>query len=354
MVLSPLAWVATAVAAASDSTSSNGVSTTSAAGPAVPMDFPADGIELKTLVDIVTKRLKIPILYDEQINSKRVFIRVPVDVPEGALLGVLQSALRMKQLALVDAEQPGWMQIVSLQNLATVARAGGGVASGISSAVPSDGNRDSGGPLIQVFSLRRADPARVAETVRPYLSQPGGNVQPAVGQKVIIVTDYPNVIRRIGQIIQLLDGDAAGVEVRFVALKQAEVAQVVTTVTQLLAAKENAQGGGMAAGSPASGGGVYLAADDRSNQVIVTAPTARMSEVIALIDGLDKPLDLVTKVYKLKTLSPDRLDRLIKNLLGTSAKRAYESTTDRESNSLVVSATASFTLAWMHWSKNST
>ena len=85
---------------------------------AVPMDFPAEGVELRTLADIVTKRLKIPILYDDSINNKKVIIRVPMDVPESALLGVLQSALRMKQLALVDADLPGWKQIVPAANLA--------------------------------------------------------------------------------------------------------------------------------------------------------------------------------------------------------------------------------------------
>src|SRR5882724_6036098 len=92
---------------------------------AVTMDFPAEGVELRTLADIVTKRLKIPILYDDTINAKKVIIRVPVDVPESALLGVLQSALRMKQMALVDAELPGWKQIVSATNLAAVAKPAG-------------------------------------------------------------------------------------------------------------------------------------------------------------------------------------------------------------------------------------
>src|SRR5205085_10510110 len=88
----------------------------------VTMDFPADGVELRVLADIVTKRLKIPIIYDDTINNKKVIVHVPRDVPESALLGILQSALRMKQMVLVDAEQPGWKQIVSAQNLAAVAK----------------------------------------------------------------------------------------------------------------------------------------------------------------------------------------------------------------------------------------
>src|SRR5258707_504134 len=54
--------------------------------PAVAMDFPAEGIDLKALVDIVTKRLHIPIIYDDAILNKKVIVRVPVNVPESALL----------------------------------------------------------------------------------------------------------------------------------------------------------------------------------------------------------------------------------------------------------------------------
>src|SRR3954463_7276612 len=109
------------------------------------MDFPAEGVELRTLADIVTKRLKIPILYDDSINAKKVIIRVPVDVPESALLGVLQSALRMKQMALVDADLPGWKQIVPATNLAAVARPAG-AAGGL-----------WGVPLPEVFNPHQTD-----------------------------------------------------------------------------------------------------------------------------------------------------------------------------------------------------
>src|SRR5207237_2112865 len=49
---------------------------------------------------------------------------------------------------------------------------------------------------------------------------------------------------------------------------------------------------------------------------------------------------LSNKVYRLKSISPERIDKLVKNLLGTNAaKRTYQGTIDRESQSLVVSAT---------------
>ena len=137
-------------------------------GPLVAMDFPDDGIDLALLADLVTRRLHVPILYDDQlVRGKKVVVRVPTKVPESALLGILQSALRLKQLALVDAEQPGWKQIVPAASLAAVARPVGG-------ANPGDG------PIAQAFLLEHADPGKLVELVRPFLTQPGGYVQAEV------------------------------------------------------------------------------------------------------------------------------------------------------------------------------
>ena len=291
-------------------------------GAPVSMEFPADGIELKTLVDIVTKRLHIPILYDETVNNKRIMVRVPVSVPESALLGVLQSALRMKQMALVDAEQPGWKQIVPVLNLAAVAKP---LAVG---AVPTD----PGTAITQVLPLRHTDPARLIEAIRPLLTAPGGNVQALTGQKALIVSDYPSVIKRVGEMIALLDAEGASVEVQFVPLKQAEATAIAPIATALITTKDTYQFG-------AGATGILLSPDDRLNQLVVIAPADRMKEIVSLIHGLDRPIDLPTKVYHFKSIVPERVDKLMKNQLGASAKRTYQATVDRESQSLIVSAT---------------
>lgn len=208
------------------------------------MDFPAEGIELSVLADIVTQRLHIPIVYDEQIQGKKVIIRVPMKVPEDALLGILQTALRLKQMALIDAEQPGWKQIVPAPTLAAVAKAAGGA--------------DNTGPLAQVFILEHADPKKIEEIVKPFLTQPGGYVQVLPGQSAIIIGDYAGAIQRIEPLIKKLD----------------------------------------------------------------TAPATQ------------------TRVYRLKAIAPDRVDSLVKAMLGEStAQREYQSAVDRDSQTLVVSAT---------------
>lgn len=290
-------------------------------GALVAMEFPAEGIELKTLVDIVTKRLHIPILYDESINGKRIVLRVPVNVPESSLLSVLQSAMRMKQMALIDADQPGWKQVVAAPNLAAVAKP---TAIG---AVPEPGMA-----ITQVLTLRHTDPARLIEAIRPLLTIPGGNAQVLSGQRALIVSDYPTVMKRIAEMIALLDTEGAAAAVQFVPLKQAEATAIAPIATALITTKDTYQFG-------AAGTGILLSPDDRVNQLVVVAPADRMKEIVALIQGLDQPIDLPTKVYHFKSISPERIDKLMKNLLGgTAAKRSYQASVDRESQSLIVSA----------------
>ena len=42
--------------------------------------------------------------FDEQVADKRISVRAPQAIPRESLLGVLESALKMKGLALIDAE----------------------------------------------------------------------------------------------------------------------------------------------------------------------------------------------------------------------------------------------------------
>jgi len=286
----------------------------------IELQFPDDGIDLSLLADIVTRRLHIPILYDEQLRGKKVIIRASGKVPESALLGILQSALRMKQLALVDAEQAGWKQIVSAPSLATVAKSG--KAEGADS------------PVAQIFVLDHADPTKLAELIRPFLSQPGGYVQAEAGQKVLIIADYPGVVRRVAQIVQELDAEAPKLETRFVELQQAEASAVVASALQLISNRDNYQWGNGA------GSGIFLTASEQANEVVVIAPPGRIDEVLALIAGLDKAPQLVTHVYRLKAVTPDRVDQLIHSLIDPALlKRGYQAGIDRDSQMLVVSAT---------------
>jgi type II secretory pathway component GspD/PulD (secretin) len=78
----------------------------------VQLAFP-DNIEVSTLVDYVSKRLGMNIIFqDDSLSKRRVRLLSPTRIPKDSLLGVLQMVLKISGLAMVDAEQPGWKKIV--------------------------------------------------------------------------------------------------------------------------------------------------------------------------------------------------------------------------------------------------
>jgi type II secretory pathway component GspD/PulD (secretin) len=142
------------------------------------------------------------------------------------------------------------------------------------------------------------------------------------------------VIRRVEGLVHKLDVEAPPVEVRFIPVHEAEATQLVTAVTQLINNRESYQWGSTA------GSGISLTADERTNQIVVIAPPQRMAEVTSLIEGLDSSPGLLTRVYRLKSVSPDRIDRLVKTLLDASTlKRGYQASAESDSQLFVVSAT---------------
>ena len=103
----------------------------------VELNFPPQ-VELRLLIDYVGERVGLNILYDESVGAKAVTLRVSGGVPVSSLLPILESALRMKGMALVDAEVPGapgskggdWKRVVVASNLLEVSgglRVGDGV-----------------------------------------------------------------------------------------------------------------------------------------------------------------------------------------------------------------------------------
>jgi type II secretory pathway component GspD/PulD (secretin) len=85
----------------------------------IRLSFP-ENTEIKVLIDYVSQRLGMNILYDEAVGKKRITIQSPAEVPKDSLLGLLKSVLKMNGLILAEADQKGWMKIVPGQDLTAV------------------------------------------------------------------------------------------------------------------------------------------------------------------------------------------------------------------------------------------
>ena len=127
------------------------------------------------------KRLKWNFLYDAKIGDRPINVKAPSEVPADALPALLSSVLRMENLALVDADVPGWKRIVDSGAMLGFATPGDAEA-----ILKRDGPAT---PVTRAFVLKHLDVSQAATIIRPFLTKSGSNVLAVPNGKAIIVTD---------------------------------------------------------------------------------------------------------------------------------------------------------------------
>jgi general secretion pathway protein D len=238
----------------------------------VSLNLP-DNAPLKVLLEYVSQEFGINILYDETVASQRVTVKAPVRVPKRAVPMLLDGALKMKGLALVDAEQPGWKRVVPLMQAAK------------SGAIGAPAEDAGTAVLTQVFPLRYADAGVVDANLKPFLTANAASSFAVPEQGLLVVTDYTSNLRRVAELIKSVDQPAQAAEVKFFPVKHADAARLTQQLEQILKARLRAEGGEKAASS------VEVGYDARTSQVAVIGPKESMAgtgEIVASLD-LDVP-----------------------------------------------------------------
>ena len=292
----------------------------------VQLNFPSS-IEIKALIDYVSARLNINILYDEADGKKRVTLVSPASIPKGSLLGLLQGVLKMADLALVDGDQPGWKRIVPAKDLLAI-------SSGIATERGTSNSTDATSVVSQIFVVKNAATAAVEQAIKPFLSKPGGNSFSIADRGLIIITDYAVNTQRVAALIDLLDQPSAPANIQFVEVHNLDAESLARQVTALLADQDRL-------GAPearAKGARVVLSPVPRQNMIAVISASGA-NDAITLIQKLDVQENFVTQSYHLRHVAPQRIDKLAKELVGSSQlKDIYRSSIDAESGLLIVTA----------------
>ncbi|WP_197453662.1 secretin N-terminal domain-containing protein [Caulifigura coniformis] len=294
----------------------------------VQFNLPTE-LEVKALVDYVSERLGVRFLYDEKIANKKLNIRAPGEVPVESLPGLLQSALRMKGLMLIQTDRPDFFKIVESSRLVEGARP-------LAPDEPLDG-RFSDEAVTQVFVVKHLSPARLNEIVRPILTPQAGTSIPLEGQKILIVTDYVSTVQRLARLIEQVDVPTSDTVIEFIPVKHLEASTLVDRVQVLLAPA--ARGVTPVAGETQSP--LNVSSDERTNQLIVVGRTGEIDRVRSIVAKLDVSIGALTEIYRLKSLAPEKLDRLARGLVPVAEqKRRYQSVVDADERVLVVTADA--------------
>ena len=292
----------------------------------VSLNF-ADDVDLKVLIDYVSKRQGINFIYDEQIGARKITIKTSQPIPADSLLTLLDSALKMKGLSLSKSEVPGMMRIELAKSLTA------------SSAGPQAKADDLKGrpttAVTRVFDLKHTTVERAAQVLTPFLSSQTANLTGLADAGVMIVTDYSDNIGKLEELLTLVDRPGRAVSVKFVKVEHMEAEPMAQKITAMLAGKAKARGVATTAAA-----GVTVVSEERTNQLAIMGAADETAQVLELIQSIDVPLGVQTRVYQLAVVPPEQIDRIIKKLIGdVAAKRIYKSASEPDANMLIVTTT---------------
>ncbi|MEO1527967.1 MAG: secretin N-terminal domain-containing protein [Planctomycetota bacterium] len=283
-------------------------------------------VPLSDFIDYVANRLKIKILYDESLRQRNINLVAPDPVPVSAIPELLQSVLLNEGLVVTDTDQLGFKTITTSDKMLRVSR-------------PSGSSEDLAGvdpalALTRVFVLAESRPGAIAESLKPFLTIQGSSVIPLDRSGILIVSDVAANIRRVEQLIEILDAGQVRVEIEFVPVKNVSVETLAEQLTAILDAKQRALGY-----AEDEDLGLEVTSNPRSNQLILIGTKSEISQARVLLEKLDGDLGTEVGTYSLEYNSPNRLDEVVRGLLENRAlSPPYESRV--EGNSLIVESTA--------------
>ena len=169
-------------------------------------------------------------------------------------------------------------------------------------SVPSRGA--SGQELVtRMIRLSNVPAAEAARVVRPLVAT-FGSVEPLAQPNAIVVTDYADNVRRVEAIARQLDG-GGGSTFATIMLRNGSAPDVAEALQTVL-------------GDPSAGIGARVAADVRSNTVIVRGTPAAVAEARRMAITLDAPGGAapITRMFRLNYGDAETVTEVLRGVLG--------------------------------------
>jgi general secretion pathway protein D len=169
-----------------------------------------------------------------------------------------------------------------------------------------------------VVNLKYADANNVMGALRNLATQQGGLVQPIQGINSLIVADYSYNIRRLAQIIQLMDQPPRSPRLEVINVDHIDAEELVTSLTNLLNARQQLQ---QQQGQQRDETMVVVEVAPYVNAVMVTGFDAGIELVRELVSKLDQEIPGAVTTgrihyYAAKNVQAEQLAGVLNEVLG--------------------------------------
>lgn len=254
------------------------------------------GMDLDRLLKLVSDELEVRFLYDEKILKRKVNLLSPTDVKRKDLMGVLMSILEMQNFTMVKAGPPEAVMWKIVPFTAPIANPPNkGIIQPLDLSEIETKLPQSEELVSLVARLKYVDARSAFIAIQGMAGDPRG-VQAIESANVVVVTDTAQNIRRIADIIKLMDVEKPGPELEVIKLRFADPKDIVDKLTPLLQMWVSTVGPKIPGQPDVPGGGgdqsrPFLVADQRTGQIIIFATKERIAALRSLIrDKLDLPV----------------------------------------------------------------
>jgi general secretion pathway protein D len=321
-------------------------------------------ISIAEWIQLTSEYQKIKFLYNPQQVSGAVTIVAPREgfvVPRGAMFSVLQTFLKQFRFILSpfgeDSEDSvRFFEIVPAADAITQ-------ADRVIFLDQLDDWTDTSADFVTlVVNLKYAEANNVTGALRNLTTRQGGQVQPIQGINSLIIGDYSYNIRRLAQIIQLMDQPPRSPRLEVININWIDAEELVNSLNSLLTARQQLlQATPRRPGSPEDETMVRVEVAPYVNAVMVTGFDVGIELVRELVARLDQEIPGAVTTgrmhhYQVKNVDAGDLASILNELLGVGLPsqqpgipgqpftgvddpNAPVIVTDSGSNSLVIIAT---------------
>jgi general secretion pathway protein D len=243
------------------------------------------GVEIADVADQISRLTGRTLILDPAVRGT-VTVTSATPLSAASVWDLFQSVLRANGFAAVQSGR-AW-RIVPQAN---AVRDGGVRRSGSGQELVTR--------MIRLSNVPAAEAARIA---RPIVAS-FGSVEPLASPNAIVVTDYADNVRRVEALMRQLDG-GGGQTYATIPLRNGSAPDVAAAIGQVLGEGE--------------AGGARVAADARSNTVIVRGTPASVAEARRMAVSLDAPggATPITRVFRLNFADAESVTDVLRGVLG--------------------------------------
>jgi len=317
--------------------------------PDRPIDLEKDTVsiafskaDLLNVLNFLSMATGIPIVVDAEVKGT-VTINSLRKVQLPLAYDVINSALRARGYTMVGTLKDRMIRVSTLEKAVA------------DRAVVQEGKDytklgESDSFVTQVIPLANISAARLKEELKPLVADKQANLLAVSSSNTLIVTDTEGNVKRLLQVIELLDKDTSDVlDVDVYSCKYASAAALVASLEKVFGITSTPAAGQQNRGQPQGGpqpgqpggqptfattdgplslkGEVHIAADDRTNSIVISASKEKIKLIRSLIEKLDvnTTSEVKARVFPLKfadaSLVATQLNSLFEQPQGGSTNR---------------------------------